>query len=66
MCDLCGTPEEQKVGRDSHLDFAEDLKRLAHMYAQMGNGVLKPHTDDMKRVVSLATAVIRRLVDEWV
>jgi len=63
MCELCGL--DPKKRRDHCEHMIEKLHRLAALYAQIGSGQLKPHTDDMKPVEGCATAIIRELVAEW-
>ena len=67
MCDLCSLDEkEQKQARDRHLMQAERFEELAVFYRQMVEGILKPHTDDMKKVGLLARLIIRELVATWI
>ena len=64
MCDMCG--EDGQKGRDNCLRIADDLRRLAAMYSDLGCGRMKPHTDDMKAVQLMARSVIRDLVQDHV
>jgi len=66
MCDLCGTEEEREKGRRRAAYMAEQLDRLSSTYRAMANGRFKPHGDDGKNTLPLATLVIRELVAEWI
>ena len=66
MCDLCGTVEERQAGQRRAARIAEDLERLAAKYWAMSSGSIKPHTDEFKRIDTLACSIVRDLVGEWV
>ena len=67
MCDLCSADKkEQQQARDWHLMYADRFEELATFYRQMARGILKPHSDDTKKVGLLARLIVRELVDTWI
>ncbi len=66
MCELCGTNEEAKAGREKAARFAEQLQKLYYVYSKMSCGALKPHTDEMDAVGRIARPIIKNLVEEWI
>lgn len=69
MCNLCGTSVEDKQAARNHcLTIAEQLVALAEIYREFAWGDLKPHGDSprLSNAGSMAKAVIRELVGEWV
>lgn len=66
MCNLCGTPEEQMVGRKEEQRKADDLQRMASYCRQLANGSLKPHSDEMKKVSALGRSILRDLFNDYV
>lgn len=66
MCNLCGTEEERKRGREYEKQKADEFARMAGYCRQLANGTLDPHTDAMKPVTSLAHSLLRELVNDYI
>jgi len=64
MCDLCD-PETVDAAREKSRGIAQRLEELAGFHRSIANGVIKPHTEAMTRIIPRATAAIRNLVEEW-
>ena len=66
MCNLCGTEQEKKIGRESERQRASDLRRMAGYCDMLANGKLKPHNnEDMGKVTVLAKSLIRSLMQDY-
>jgi len=66
MCELCGTDEEKKAGRDQARRTAEMLRRVSKDYHDMADGHLNPHSEEAASAAIRARAAIRVLVQEYV
>jgi hypothetical protein len=66
MCIFCGTEEERKMAEQGAERLARDLKKLAAHYEALARGLIKPHTEEIKKDQSLANSIIRRLVEDWI
>ena len=64
MCELCGI--DRKRGIERHKRIAVSLEKLAFGYNKLAYGTIKPHTDAIKPIESLARSIVRELVEDWV
>ena len=63
MCELC-SEDKESVRRG--LEYrAEQLERMAAFMRSLANGQIKPHTEGVKPVTSLAHSLLRFLVEDW-
>ena len=65
MCELCGEEKEAANYRKGLLSRAEDIKKFAYRLESLASGKTKPHSDETKRLMISARAIIRYLVEDW-
>lgn len=67
MCGLCSEDQKEKDSARSEIRrISQDMDVLSKHYRDLGTGVVKPHSPNMKSMDFLARSIIRRLVEEWV
>ncbi len=67
MCELCSDDkEERSAALERNQRISRYLNELSTHYKRVASGMIKPHTDEIKKGELTAHLVIRYLVEDWI